>query len=60
MSYHFSKMVDLSFDTAIARMIDELKKEGFQAKPSPVKIAIESRIPIEEQLEKFFQLNASG
>jgi len=29
MSYYFSKMVDLSFDEAITRVIDELKKEGF-------------------------------
>jgi len=29
MSYYFSKTIDLSFDEAIARVIDELKKEGF-------------------------------
>ena len=29
MSYYFSKTVDLSFDETIARVTDELKKEGF-------------------------------
>ena len=29
MSYHFSKTVDMDFDTAIARTTEELKKEGF-------------------------------
>lgn len=29
MSYYFSKTVDLSFDEAIVRVTDELKKEGF-------------------------------
>ena len=29
MSYYFSKTIDLSFDEAIARVTDELKKEGF-------------------------------
>jgi len=29
MSYHFSKTVDLDFDTAIERTTEELKKEGF-------------------------------
>ncbi len=29
MSYYFSKTVDLPFDQAIVRVIDELKKEGF-------------------------------
>lgn len=29
MSYHISKMVDLSFDDAVTKTIDELKKEGF-------------------------------
>lgn len=29
MSYYFSKTVDLSFDEAITRVTDELKKEGF-------------------------------
>jgi len=29
MSYHISKMVDLSFDDAVSKTIDELKKEGF-------------------------------
>ena len=29
MSYYFSKTVDLSFDEAIQRVTDELKKEGF-------------------------------
>ena len=29
MSYYFSKTLDLSFDEAILRVTDELKKEGF-------------------------------
>ena len=29
MSYHFSKTVSLSFDEAVARVTDQLKKEGF-------------------------------
>lgn len=29
MSYYFSKVVSLSFDDAIARMTEELQKEGF-------------------------------
>jgi uncharacterized protein (DUF302 family) len=29
MDYHFSKIVPLSFDDAITRVTDELKKEGF-------------------------------
>jgi len=29
MSYYFSKGVDSSFDEAVTRVIDELKKEGF-------------------------------
>ncbi len=29
MSYYFSKTVNLSFDAAIARVTEELKKEGF-------------------------------
>ena len=29
MSYHFSKMLNISYDEAIARVKDELKKEGF-------------------------------
>ena len=29
MNYYFSKTVDMSFDDAIARAVEELKKEGF-------------------------------
>jgi uncharacterized protein (DUF302 family) len=29
MSYYYSKIMDLSFDEAIVRVTDELKKEGF-------------------------------
>jgi uncharacterized protein (DUF302 family) len=29
MSYHISKTVDLSFDDAVSKTIEELKKEGF-------------------------------
>ena len=29
MSYYFNKLVDLSFDEAITRVTEELKKEGF-------------------------------
>jgi uncharacterized protein (DUF302 family) len=29
MSYYFSKTLDLPFDEAISRLVDELKKEGF-------------------------------
>ena len=29
MSYHISKIVDLSFDEAVSKTIEELKKEGF-------------------------------
>lgn len=29
MSYYFSKTVDMSFEKAISRVIEELKKEGF-------------------------------
>jgi uncharacterized protein (DUF302 family) len=29
MSYYFSKTLDLPFDDAIARVTEELKKEGF-------------------------------
>ncbi len=29
MSYHISKTVDLAFDDAVSRTIEELKKEGF-------------------------------
>jgi uncharacterized protein (DUF302 family) len=29
MTYHFSKTLDLSFDEAITRVTEELKKEGF-------------------------------
>ena len=29
MSYHISRTVDLDFDEAVSRTIEELKKEGF-------------------------------
>ncbi len=29
MSYYFSKMLDVSFDEAITKIIEALKKEGF-------------------------------
>jgi uncharacterized protein (DUF302 family) len=29
MSYYFSKMVDLSFEETVQRVVEELKKEGF-------------------------------
>jgi uncharacterized protein (DUF302 family) len=29
MSYYFSKMIDLSFDDAVQKVTEELKKEGF-------------------------------
>ncbi len=29
MSYHISRTVDLDFDEAVSRMVEELKKEGF-------------------------------
>lgn len=29
MSYHFSKTIGLSFDDAVKKTIEELKKEGF-------------------------------
>ena len=29
MSYHFSKRLNVSFDQAVARVIDALKSEGF-------------------------------
>lgn len=29
MQYHFSKIVNLSFDEAVEKVIDELRKEGF-------------------------------
>jgi len=29
MSYHFSKMIGLSFDQSIARVVEALKREGF-------------------------------
>lgn len=29
MSYYFSKIIDLDFDSAVNKVIDELKKEGF-------------------------------
>ena len=29
MSYHFSKILEISFDDAITKVTDELKKEGF-------------------------------
>lgn len=47
MSYHFSKMLDLSFEEAIARVTEELKKEGF---------GILTQIDVKETLKK--KLNA--
>lgn len=29
MQYYFSKIINMSFDEAVARVVDELKKEGF-------------------------------
>ena len=29
MKYYFSKMLDVSFDEAVSKTIEELKKEGF-------------------------------
>jgi len=29
MPYYFNKIVDMSFDDAIAKLTEELKKEGF-------------------------------
>ena len=29
MSYYFSKHLDISFDEAVSRVIEELKREGF-------------------------------
>lgn len=43
MSYHFSKKLDLSYDEAIARATEELKKEGF---------GILTEIDVKEALKK--------
>lgn len=43
MSYYFSKTVDLSFDEAIARITEELQKEGF---------GILTEIDVKETLKK--------
>ena len=43
MSYHFSKTLSISFDEAIARVKDELKKEGF---------GIITEIDVKETLKK--------
>jgi len=47
MPYYFSKILNLPFDAAIARVIDELKKEGF---------GILTEIDVQETLKK--KLNA--
>ena len=43
MSYYFSKILDISFDEAIARATEELKKEGF---------GILTEIDVKETLKK--------
>ena len=43
MSYHFSKVVDTSFDEAVVRVTDELKKDGF---------GILTEIDVKETLKK--------
>ena len=43
MSYHFTKTVQLSFDDAIKKAVDELKKEGF---------GILTEIDVQETLKK--------
>jgi uncharacterized protein (DUF302 family) len=43
MEYHFSKTVNISFDEAVEKVVEELKKEGF---------GIISRIDIKETLKK--------
>ncbi|MFQ5797024.1 MAG: DUF302 domain-containing protein, partial [Candidatus Bipolaricaulia bacterium] len=43
MSYYFSKVLNLSFDEAISKVTDELKKEGF---------GILTEIDVKETLKK--------
>ncbi len=43
MSYHFSKIVNVDFDTAISKVTEELKKEGF---------GILTEIDVKETLKK--------
>jgi len=43
MSYYFSKRLDISFDEAVTRVIEELKKEGF---------GILTEIDVKEALKK--------
>ena len=43
MSYHFTKTVKTSFDDAIKKTVDELKKEGF---------GILTEIDVQETLKK--------
>ena len=48
MSYHFSKTVRTSFDDAIKKTVDELKKEGF---------GILTEIDVQETLKKKLDVN---
>lgn len=48
MSYHFSKTVSTDFDTAIEKVTEELKKEGF---------GILTQIDVQETLKKKLDVN---
>ena len=48
MEYHFTRIVPLSFDDAIARVTDELKKEGFG-----VLTEIDVRETLKKKLKQF-------
>jgi uncharacterized protein (DUF302 family) len=48
MSYYFNKVVDLSFDDAIAKVTEELKKEGFGVLTEiDVKAALKKKINVD-------------
>ena len=48
MSYYFNKVVDMSFDDAIAKVTEELKKEGFGVLTEiDVKAALKKKINVD-------------
>ena len=51
MSYHFSKTVKYNFDSAITKVTEELKKEGF---------GILTEIDVKETLKKKLERKSEG
>jgi uncharacterized protein (DUF302 family) len=57
MSYYFNKTLNLSFDTAIARVSEELKKEGFGILTHiDVKVTLKKKLDVE--FRKYWILGA--